>query len=216
VGLPQGTPLVAPLAGTITDRENPGGFGHYQTIVPDASPSNTFILGHESLWKVKSGHVAAGTVVGLSGSTGNSTGPHLHFEEDRGGPPYAAGNDINPSTALTNGAPAVISTASATASDPCAGKTGFDAAWCQITQFPNSVKLDPVGEFFAGLNSIFSKDHLFRFALISTGIILVLIGLAVLARVPERLPGALQGVAAMTPEGAAAESIVAPTALASS
>lgn len=200
--MPVGTPLVSPVAGTVTDRENPGGFGHYQTVVPDSAPDQTFILGHESLWKVKSGHVAANTVIGESGNTGNSTGPHLHFEQDLGGPPYAVGNDVNPDAALTTGAPATVTDAKK--DDPCAGKTGWDAAWCQIQNFkPNPQLPDPVGEFWNGFSVVFNKEHLLRFALVATGIALIIVGLAVLARVPENLPGALKGVAAMTPEGAA-------------
>ncbi|MGA4540823.1 M23 family metallopeptidase, partial [Uniformispora flossi] len=41
--------------------------------------------------------VSTGQQIGLSGSTGNSTGPHLHFEV-RTGPNY--GSDINPITYL--------------------------------------------------------------------------------------------------------------------
>jgi hypothetical protein len=218
--MPQGTPLISPVAGTLTDRENPGGFGHYQTVVPDAAPSETFILGHESVWKAKSGHVAPNTVVGLSGSTGNSTGPHLHFEQDIGGPPYAAGNDVNPMAALTSGAPAsTISTAAAKTANPCDGKTGLDYWNCVVSTSLsqdagvwNGVKqavTDPVGTFFTDLSTIFTQDHLLRAGMIIGGVITILIGLAVLARVPQQLPSALQGAAAMTPEGAVAETAAA-------
>lgn len=50
--------------------------------------------GHLSQISVKAeGHVNEGQRIGRSGSTGNATGPHLHFEI-RTGPVY--GDDINP------------------------------------------------------------------------------------------------------------------------
>ncbi|WP_138896230.1 M23 family metallopeptidase, partial [Streptomyces chryseus] len=49
---------------------------------------------HLSSLAVSSGQsVTGGTQIGLSGSTGNSTGPHLHFEI-RTGPGY--GSDVDP------------------------------------------------------------------------------------------------------------------------
>ena len=44
--------------------------------------------GHLSAYTVTAGqHVAAGTLVGFQGSTGNSTGVHLHFEVRQDGAP---------------------------------------------------------------------------------------------------------------------------------
>jgi len=181
VGLPKGTPLVSPIAGTVTDRENPGGFGHYQTIVPDAAPSTTFILGHESVWDVKSGHVQPGTRVGLSGSTGNSTGPHLHFEQDIGGPPYANNNEVDPTAALGGQLSYMQNVA----------QTG-NASTTTPPALPNPFT-DPVGF----LTSVFSPDHLIRTGLIIGGIIILIVGLIVIAKVPERVEAAAPLAAAV-------------------
>lgn len=79
VGLPSGTRLLAPRAGTVTERRNdPTGYGQY-AVVTDAD-GGEWLLGHGSAWVVKAGQrIAEGQYLGKSGSTGNSTGPHLHL-----------------------------------------------------------------------------------------------------------------------------------------
>lgn len=75
-----GTPVLAAFAGRVTIADFMGGYG--LTVVlehPDAAQETLYA--HLSQILVRPGDtVEQGTVIGLVGSTGNSTGPHLHFE----------------------------------------------------------------------------------------------------------------------------------------
>ena len=74
-----GTPIYAPEAGTVIRASEYGGYGLCVDIQMDNGV--VFRLGHNSEFKVKVGdRVSKGQVVALMGSTGNSTGPHCHFE----------------------------------------------------------------------------------------------------------------------------------------
>lgn len=56
-----------------------GGYGHY--VVIDHGGGLTTLYAHMSVVKVSPGDtVAQGTVIGVTGNTGASTGPHLHYE----------------------------------------------------------------------------------------------------------------------------------------
>ncbi|HEX3629126.1 MAG TPA: peptidoglycan DD-metalloendopeptidase family protein [Candidatus Dormibacteraeota bacterium] len=62
------------------------GYGHYVIIVHAGGFISLY--GHLSSYAVADGtQVDKDTVIGYEGSTGNSTGPHLHFEIDLGGTP---------------------------------------------------------------------------------------------------------------------------------
>jgi murein DD-endopeptidase MepM/ murein hydrolase activator NlpD len=62
------------------------GFGRY--IVMVHAGGFISLYGHLSRWALPDGSVVPqGTVIGYEGSTGNSTGPHLHFEIDLNGTP---------------------------------------------------------------------------------------------------------------------------------
>jgi murein DD-endopeptidase MepM/ murein hydrolase activator NlpD len=79
IGVPTGTPIRAADGGRVAIAGWVGGYGNYTCIQHTASLSTCY--GHQSVLKVSVGQqVRQGQIIGLSGSTGHSTGPHLHFE----------------------------------------------------------------------------------------------------------------------------------------
>ncbi|HEY6760077.1 MAG TPA: peptidoglycan DD-metalloendopeptidase family protein [Baekduia sp.] len=79
IAVPTGTPIRAADGGTVRIAGWVGGYGNYTCIQHTATLSSCY--GHQSVLKVRVGqHVGQGQIIGLSGSTGFSTGPHLHFE----------------------------------------------------------------------------------------------------------------------------------------
>lgn len=80
LAVPTGTPIRAALPGTVTvSTYNQGGYGYY--IMIDHGNGLSTLYGHCSQLLASVGRtVEAGDVIALSGSTGRSTGPHLHFE----------------------------------------------------------------------------------------------------------------------------------------
>jgi murein DD-endopeptidase MepM/ murein hydrolase activator NlpD len=79
IGVPTGTPIRAADGGRVAIAGWVGGYGNYTCIQHTASLSTCY--GHQSVLKVHVGQqVTQGQIIGLSGSTGHSTGPHLHFE----------------------------------------------------------------------------------------------------------------------------------------
>ena len=80
LAVPTGTPIRAALGGTVTvSKYNAGGYGYYVCI--DHGNGLVTLYGHCSQLLARVGQtVQAGDIIALSGSTGRSTGPHLHFE----------------------------------------------------------------------------------------------------------------------------------------
>jgi murein DD-endopeptidase MepM/ murein hydrolase activator NlpD len=84
--MPQGTPLRAAASGRVAIAGWVGGYGNYTCIQHSGSLSTCY--GHQSRIGVSVGQsVGQGQVIGNSGNTGNSTGPHLHFEVRINGSP---------------------------------------------------------------------------------------------------------------------------------
>jgi murein DD-endopeptidase MepM/ murein hydrolase activator NlpD len=91
-GVKTGTPILAAADGTVVITQpssSSGGYGNYTCVNHGNNMATCYA--HQSQFMVSSGqHVKRGQVIGLSGSTGYSTGPHLHFEV------RISGNPVDP------------------------------------------------------------------------------------------------------------------------
>lgn len=77
---PEGTPVVAALSGKVVSSGLAGGYG-LAIELEHGNPRRRTLYGHLSELYVREGQVVRqGEVIGRVGSTGLSTGPHLHFE----------------------------------------------------------------------------------------------------------------------------------------
>ena len=79
LGVPTGTSIRAALPGTVTVSQYSSSYGYYVMIDHGGGLSTLYAHNSKLLVKVDQ-TVSAGDIVSLSGSTGRSTGPHLHFE----------------------------------------------------------------------------------------------------------------------------------------
>ena len=84
-----GTPVHAMWSGRVTSNSWGSAYGLHLVIdhdpLPDGSPGYWAVYAHLSSKKVHPGQrVAAGQLIGLSGRSGNVTGPHLHVEVQTG------------------------------------------------------------------------------------------------------------------------------------
>jgi Peptidase family M23 len=80
---PLGTPILAATDGVVLRAGPASGFGN-AVYIQDAD-GNVQVYGHMRYYFVKAGQVVhAGDLIAKVGSQGESTGPHLHFQLDRG------------------------------------------------------------------------------------------------------------------------------------
>ena len=91
-----GTPVKSPASGRVMAAGAGGSYGRYVKL--DHGNGVRSLYGHLSKIEVKIGqHVEKGDVIGLVGSTGRSTGPHLHYEV------HVDGKAVDPRSFLWNG-----------------------------------------------------------------------------------------------------------------
>jgi murein DD-endopeptidase MepM/ murein hydrolase activator NlpD len=86
IAVPEGTAIRAADSGRVALMGWVGGYGNYTCVQHTATMSTCY--GHQSSFATSNGaSVSQGQVIGYSGNTGNSTGPHLHFEVRINGSP---------------------------------------------------------------------------------------------------------------------------------
>lgn len=86
IGAPMGSPAVASDGGKVIYADWMGGYG--KIVIVDHGNGTTTRYGHLKEFNVRKGQsVSRGQQVGQVGSTGGSTGPHLHFEVRKNGEP---------------------------------------------------------------------------------------------------------------------------------
>ena len=90
---PEGTPILAAMSGRIADVGYNRTYGNY-IIINHGNGYQTLYAHMSKAIATKGQWVSQGTKIGLVGSTGYSTGPHLHFMV------YKNGNRIDPMTVL--------------------------------------------------------------------------------------------------------------------
>ena len=84
IAAPTGTPIKAAAAGTVTVAGYNGSYG-YMIKISHGNGVETLYAHCSQLIATQGQSVAQGQVIGKVGSTGNSTGPHLHLEVRKNG-----------------------------------------------------------------------------------------------------------------------------------
>jgi murein DD-endopeptidase MepM/ murein hydrolase activator NlpD len=86
IGVPVGTPIHAAKSGTVIFVGSMSGYGN--VVIIDHGGGFSTLYAHQSRTASSKGQqVSQGQVIGYSGNTGHSTGPHLHFETRINGNP---------------------------------------------------------------------------------------------------------------------------------
>ncbi len=96
IGAPSGSPVLAAANGIVLAAEARGGYGN--TVVLAHGSSLSTVYAHNTSFTVEVGQIVEqGDVIALAGSTGLSTGSHIHFETRLKGTP------VNPRSILAPG-----------------------------------------------------------------------------------------------------------------
>ncbi|HOC08153.1 MAG TPA: M23 family metallopeptidase [Bacillota bacterium] len=95
ISAPPGEPVRAALAGVVIEAGSHPQFGNI--VIIEHNTDLKTLYGHLDNIRVKENQeVSQGEIIGQLGSTGISTGPHLHFEVWRNGRPVDPVNELNP------------------------------------------------------------------------------------------------------------------------
>lgn len=98
IAIPEGTPVTPVAPGVVVYSGQRPGYGY--TVLVEHANGMISLYGHNSrLEAIQGQSVERDTIIALSGNTGRSTGPHLHFEA------WHAGTNVTPAFMPGSGAP---------------------------------------------------------------------------------------------------------------
>ena len=90
IAMPEGTPIIAARGGLVVKTENNQAgrgsdpSGNFVRVLHDDGTQGVYLHLKQGSVSVRDGQrVGVGSLLGLSGNTGNSSGPHLHFVVQR-------------------------------------------------------------------------------------------------------------------------------------
>jgi murein DD-endopeptidase MepM/ murein hydrolase activator NlpD len=132
IAIPEGTPVTPTAPGIVVFSGQRPGYGN--TVLIEHSNGMVSLYGHNSrLEAVQGQSVDQDTVIALSGNTGRSTGPHLHFEV------WQAGTNITPAFMPGNSMPLPRNWLAKTSSRVSFRKEILDDGSILFTNIPSSV-----------------------------------------------------------------------------
>ncbi|WP_437178063.1 M23 family metallopeptidase [Geomonas diazotrophica] len=101
IAVPVGTPVRATRGGRVAFAGERRGYG--ATVILAHDNGDRTLYGHNASVNVRSGEwVEAGTVLALSGNSGRSTGPHVHYEQIPSGRPVTGESEEVPEVAAVD------------------------------------------------------------------------------------------------------------------
>jgi hypothetical protein len=142
---PVGTPVYSAIGGEVVQVQDTGKSGYGKSVLIRDADGTYALYGHLSQIFVQQGQqIPTGANIARSGNTGNSTGPHLHFEL-RKSPKY--GTDINPATWLTTPYTGV-------AYSPTTGGTVIPTGYRNVDSIQAPGYTAPATGLFSGLSGL--------------------------------------------------------------
>lgn len=142
---PAGTPIVAALAGRVIWAGPMGGYGNYICIKHSNALTTCYAHQQRFATGIKNGSVVSQSqLIGYVGNTGNSTGPHLHFEVRKGGAVNSPPTDPMP---YLNGSESIVpsDTTSADAAAACPAGASSSVVGASGLHYPLAEKGKSIG-----------------------------------------------------------------------
>ncbi|WP_306326036.1 M23 family metallopeptidase [Streptomyces venezuelae] len=153
-GTTAGTPVLASASGTAYRYSQPSGAGNY-IVVDHGGGWKTYYF-HLSAYSVANGAaVAQGQQIGTTGSTGNSSGAHIHYEQLYNG----VGQSIVINGSSLAPYPGSYGSKSLTSDNGCSGGGGkyWVDTFANATGYAQANTTDPQGVLNKGTNYVYCK-----------------------------------------------------------